>query len=314
LKIKKEEVMDCERIKQRIQEDDKDKWDLKVSGGDLTFVPSRTLRLRQNGDFQAYQLSEFALTQLCQRLAIPAGYFKRLPAEMQAELASYDLGRLAEADFLLRGKGMGVRAVLSNRYVPYNNSEVIGAVESAVRSDGLLVRSFALEELGMYVKLTSTTITDDALQLKAGVMIGNSEVGSAQVTVEPFLYRKPCTNDLIVAEETAFRHRHLNFSTEKFSGHIVHGIKHALKLAREAMAAARVVDAQPVENPEREIENLSSGWKLEKRLIAAVLAAYKAEPRPTRFGVANSFTRAAQQLPLIERIGMERLAGRLLAG
>ena len=39
----------------------------------------------------------------------------------------------------------------------------------------------------------------------------------------------------------------------------------------------------------------------------------EAEPRATRFGVANSFTGAAQRLQPIERIEVERLAGRLLA-
>ena len=38
----------------------------------------------------------------------------------------------------------------------------------------------------------------------------------------------------------------------------------------------------------------------------------EAEPRATRFGVVNSFTRAAQRLQPIERIVVERLAGRLL--
>ena len=182
-----------------------------------------------------------------------------------------------------------------------------------MRGDGLVVRSFVLEEVGMFLKLTSTTFTDDALQLKAGVMIGNSEVGFAQVTVEPFVYCKPCTNDLIVAEQAAFRHRHLNFLQEKFSEHISSGIEHALTLAWDALGAARVADEQRVEDPSNEIQQLGKTWKLEVRVIAAALAAFEAEPRATRFGVANSFTRAAQRLQPMERIGVERLAGRLLA-
>jgi hypothetical protein len=151
------------------------------------------------------------------------------------------------------------------------------------------------------------------LQLKAGVMIGNSEVGFAQVTVEPFLYRLPCTNDLILAESVGFRHRHMKFSSEKFSERIAQGIVYAVKLAETAVFTAHVADQQPVPNPTREIEQLGREWNLDTRVRAAVLAAFEAEPRATRFGVANSFTRAAQRLGPIERIEVERLAGRLLA-
>ncbi len=305
--------MDWETIRQNIQEDDRDKWDLRVEGRQLHFDTNGTLSARQNGNAQAYKLSDFALTQLCQRLAIPARYLKRLPAGMQAGLVNYDLGRLAHTGFLIRAKGEAIRAVLSDRYVPYNNRDVLEAVWTAVKDDGLAVRSFVVEERGMFLKLTMRTLTDEALQLKAGVMIGNSEVGFAQVTVEPFIFRLPCTNDLIVAEEAAFRHRHVNFSVEKFNERIAAGIVRALKLAENAVYSAQVADQQTIQEPQREIERLGKTWKLEVRLVAAALAAFEMEPRATRFGVMNSFTRAAQRLGPIERIEVERLAGRLLA-
>ncbi len=63
----------------------------------------------------------------------------------------------------------------------------------------------------------------------------------------------------------------------------------------------------------QEIEQLGREWNLQMRVRAAVLAAFEAEPRATRWGLANSFTRAAQRLSPVERIELERLAGRLLA-
>ncbi|MCI0417637.1 MAG: hypothetical protein L0312_00190 [Acidobacteria bacterium] len=120
--------MDWAIIKQQIEEDDCGKWDLKIPAEQLSFLAGGTLRIHQNGYAQDYRLSEYALTQLCQRLSIPAGYFKRLPAEMQVELANYDLKRVADQSFLLRGKGETIRGVLSDRYVPYNNGEVFEVV------------------------------------------------------------------------------------------------------------------------------------------------------------------------------------------
>ena len=304
--------MNWETIRQRIQEDDENKWDLHLKGRDLTFNRDDTIAIRQNGNVQTYRLLDSALTQLCQRLAIPAHYFKRLLPSMQAELANYDLSRLYDTDFFVRGKGIVIRAVLSNRYVPYNNCEVLGAATSAVEEGGLIVRSFELEDRCMFLKLTTQTLANESLQLKAGVMISNSEVGYAQVTVEPFVFRLPCTNDLIVAKEAVFRHRHLNFSSRAFSEQITQGIGHALKLAEVAVSFAEVADQQPVQEPSREIQQLGKEWKLKLSVIATALAAYEAEPRPTRFGIANCFTRAAQRLRPIERIEVERLAGRIL--
>ncbi len=105
----------------------------------------------------------------------------------------------------------------------------------------------------------------------------------------------------------------MNFSAEKFSERITQGIERAVTLAETAVFTAQVADQYPVPNPTREIEQLGREWGLHTRVRAAALAAYEVEPRATRFGVANSFTRAAQQLPAVERVEVERLAGRFLA-
>ncbi len=147
--------MQWETIRELIKADDREKWDFRVEGRQLHFDTNDTLTARQNGSPQAYKLSDFATSQLCQRLGIPARYFKRLRAGMQAALANYDLGRLADIGFFIRGKGEAIRAVLSDRYAPYKNHEVIEAAEATIKDHGLVVCSFALEDLAMFVKLTT---------------------------------------------------------------------------------------------------------------------------------------------------------------
>lgn len=102
--------MNWETIRQRIQEDDHDKWDLPVKAFDLKLAPHGALLYRQNGTVKPYRLTDWALRQLCQRLSIPAGYFKRLPGEMQSELANYDLTRVADTDLFIRGKDTTIRS------------------------------------------------------------------------------------------------------------------------------------------------------------------------------------------------------------
>jgi hypothetical protein len=90
------------------------------------------------------------------------------------------------------------------RLVTYNNSEIAETVESLLGKGALTMKSFVLEETHMFLKIISDEIWDVESGLKAGIMIGNSEVGMGSVSVEPFVFRKPCTNDLIATSLLPF--------------------------------------------------------------------------------------------------------------
>ncbi len=77
------------------------------------------------------------------------------------------------------------------------------------------------------MKLVSDQLVNEESGLKAGVMVGNSEVGAHSVSVEPFVFRLACTNDLIVTEERIFRHAHLRVSQDK----LTHGLTGAISKA-----------------------------------------------------------------------------------
>ena len=55
----------------------------------------------------------------------------------------------------------------------------------------VFIKSFVLEESHMFLNIVSNEIWDSESGLKAGIMIGNSEVGMGSVSVEPFAFRKP---------------------------------------------------------------------------------------------------------------------------
>jgi len=139
-------AMTWNEVAASIIDDDRGKWDRKL--------PAASLLIGQNGQLvtmnggpapEPYVLSELATGQLCERLGIPATYYRRLPPEMKATVANFDLKRMSERPFLLRGKGAHVRAVLSGEYVAYNNSAIAETVESLLRSEGLRIKSFVLE-------------------------------------------------------------------------------------------------------------------------------------------------------------------------
>jgi hypothetical protein len=146
--------MDWKTVSAKIVQDDQNKWDRKVSGRELQISSSGVLEL-SNGDSagKTYSLSEVATSQMCQKLEIPVKYYRRLPDEMKATVANYDINRMNEHSYLVRGKSDWIRAFLSAEYVAYNNSEIADTVQNLLGNDALTMKSFVLEETHMFLKL-----------------------------------------------------------------------------------------------------------------------------------------------------------------
>jgi hypothetical protein len=222
--------MDWASIEEKIAQDDQNKWDRKAAGQNLRISGDGRLELANGqGEPDAYSLSEAATAQMCQKLEIPVPYFRRLPDKMKALVANYDLERLDGNSFLLRGKGEWIRAFLSSEYVPYNNAQITETAEELLRLAPVFIKSFVLEESHMFFKIVGEGIGESGL--KAGIMIGNSEVGLGSVSVEPFVFRLVCTNDLVVAQEKVFRHAHLHFTAAEFSRRLAEAIGKAFEIA-----------------------------------------------------------------------------------
>src|SRR5262249_604455 len=147
-----------------------------------------------------------------------------------------DIGRL-NGSYFLRGKGDWIRAFLSAEYVAYNNSEIAQTAESLLRNGALEVKSFVLEETHMFLKIISEDIVDGPSGLKAGIMIGNSEVGAGSVSVEPFVFRKPCTNDLVVSREKSFRHAHIHMTANELTRRMAEAVSEGFQVASSVLDA-----------------------------------------------------------------------------
>ena len=61
-------------------------------------------------------------------------------------------------------------------------------MKELLKEASVSVKSFVLEETHLFLKIISDEIVDRDSGLKAGVMIGNSEVGIGSISVEPFVF------------------------------------------------------------------------------------------------------------------------------
>lgn len=306
-------AMTWNEVAASIIEDDRGKWDRKLPAASLSIGQNGQLVTMNGGPApEPYVLSELATGQLCERLGIPAPYYRRLPPQMKATVANFDLKRMSERPFLLRGKGPHVRAVLSGEYVAYNNSAIAETVESLLRSEGLQIKSFVLEETNCFLKIVSEELVEPASGLKAGIMIGNSEVGMGSVSVEPFVFRKACTNDLIVTQAKAFRHAHIHFTPNELTRRMAEAIGDGFLVVSRILDAFLQTRNDAVPDPLAVIRKIAEQRHMSQKLTDEVVARYAAEAEPNRFGVINAFTAAAQTLAPLQRIETERFAGSLL--
>lgn len=305
--------MEWNTVAAKICEDDRGKWDRKV--------PAREIRIGEDGKLEAmnagpvsdaFTLSELATSQFCERLSVPTSYYRRLPTEMKATVANFDLKRLCDRNFLIRGKTGHIRAFLSGEYVAYDNAQIAEVTEGLLRTGDVTMKAFVLEETHCFLKLVSEDLVDPTSGLKAGIMIGNSEVGVASVSVEPFVFRKACTNDLVVTDDQAFRHAHIHLTANELSRRMAEAIANTFRVACDILDTFLRTKNDPIPDPISLIRKLAEERKLAQRFTDEVVGRYIAEPEPNRFGLINAFTGAAQTLAPLQRIDMERFAGSLL--
>ena len=303
--------MDWKTVEEQIISENQHKWDREATAPQLRIAESGKLQVSNGNGAESYPLSDLATTQMCQRLEIPVPYYRRVPPQMKAVVANYDLDRRSDRSYLLRGKGEWIRAFLSAEYVAYDNTQIAETVRDLLR-DAVSLKSFVLEETHMFLKIISEEIVDRQSGLRGGIMIGNSEVGLGSVSVEPFVFRKPCTNDLIVSQEKSFRHAHIHLTARELSCRMAEAIGEAFKVASRILDAFLDTHAEPIPDPLEVIRKIAEERQLSQKFTDQVVSGYLAEPEQTRFGVINAFTRAAQGLAPLQRIEMERFAGTLL--
>lgn len=305
--------------------------EIKVQEGQI-IVPSRAIipfksdfrngtpsRLFGSGnDEVVLGLSDRAVTQMCGRLEIPPRYMKRKMDERAWNVVDTivrdDLNRHGQR-LLLRTIGTQIRAVLSEKYVRLNDADVVSDIVEIVQARAQ-VRWGHIDTDGIWIKATFPDLKftgPDGSDYFCGMILGNSEIGDRSVSCGPFIYRKVCTNDMVIVHADAFEHRHIFVDRAQLR----YGLKKAIAAAvREGDTFADQIQmamSESVEDPLDVIDQIAKKVRYSKELTDTVKASFQIEPMPNKWGVANALTRAAQTLEGDRRVEMEWLAGNLMA-
>jgi hypothetical protein len=262
-------------------------------------------------------LSDRAITQMCGRLNIPPRYLKRKMTEAAWHVVDPvirdDLEKHGDR-VLLRLKGTTVRAVLSKKYTRLNNVDIFEDLAALV-AERTEIRSMHLDSDGVWIKALFEGLDfvgADGVKYHVGMMIGNSEVGHRSVTVEPFIYRLSCTNDLVVVQDDRFRQRHIYIDRAQLRLGLRKAIALAVRAGDEMADQIELAINETIEDPLAVIEKVAKKARYSQKFTDEVKERWEDERRENKWGVVNAFTAAAQTLEGDRRVDVERMAGNLL--
>lgn len=333
--------------------------DVVADTRDVGMTEDGALVVRTNGEPYAYPLSRHAHSQLAEKTGIPFRYYDRMFEAGQGRLAATNVNTWLQSEperRLVRVADGRVRAILSDRYRVLDNYDLALLTADRALQHGAEVLECSLTETRMSVKITLPNAREkigeltrqvraahandhwvrrgsvmdlDADYVVPGLMVSNSEVGSAAFRVEPFALRLVCWNGLI-AEQTLSR-VHLGSRLE--AGEVVYSDA-TRKLDDQALWAkvGDVIDS--TFNPDSfraMLGNLRASTEIEIRKPVEVtdavarnlaltqekkelLLRYFTVEGHTLYGLVNGVTRLAQdEQDPDAQIELERAAGELLA-
>ena len=166
------------------------------------------------------QLTHYAFGQLCNRAGAPAGYLRTLPAQLACIPLQWSLEKREtasdegnDAKILTRVNGhTNIAAVTSTTYGRIWDADVVRAIRDNVDLNVWKVPAASYSEndpkrattlyasdrdVFMFLVNEDAGIDVDGGTIKRGVIVWNSEVGSATFGIATFLYDHVCDNRII---------------------------------------------------------------------------------------------------------------------
>lgn len=305
-----------------------------------------------NGEKHRFGLNNWSRGQLSTYTEIPKGYMDKLNGENPALLAdniNHGLERIAKAarserrneSRMLRTLDGNVRGLLSSRYRILDSHDMLEAVFPVLQDKGMQIISSELTEQRLFIKAISPRLQAEVKKgdvVQYGLTISTSDVGSGSVRVEPLIYRLVCMNGMIA--NTAIRKYHVgkNQAEDDIRELLSDRTRELTDAAFWGSVRDVVLASMRPENFEKQVDRLrvaaneeiknfdlprvveltmkATGLTGDNKAnsILAALASGNEGAGLTRWGLVNSFTRAAQDdaFSYEEGIEMERAAGAIL--
>ncbi|MBO5544669.1 MAG: DUF932 domain-containing protein [Oscillospiraceae bacterium] len=194
-----------------------------ASGFPIKLTPDLQVEFNDNyGNGYRQDISEYAFTQMCSKVGVPASYIMKCFDREKPDLAIQNF--YAWANDVEMGKNLLVRsydgicrAVLTDRYNVFDSSLVLEAIRDSVSSPQYSGRYEAnqayLSEDRLHIRFVDFNgpLQVGGDRLFPGFTVSSSDIGSGSLCIKYFLYRFACKNGIVAARGGGilFRQTHL---------------------------------------------------------------------------------------------------------
>ena len=162
-------------------------------------------------------IADHAHSQIAEATGIPLAYYRRMATDAP-DLMAANVNRWFADDQsrrmvrTIRPDGIGsiptMRALLSDRYRPLDNYQLLESVLPILHVHGISVESCEVTEKKLYLKAVNKRQTLDVKvgeAVQAGIMISNSEIGFGSLAIQPLVYTLRCTNGMVMQDASLKR-------------------------------------------------------------------------------------------------------------
>jgi hypothetical protein len=289
-------------------------------------------------------MSHWAFGQLCRTVGAPAGYLRELPTTIAADALNYGLSDVAAGTSLVllaqapNGKPFPqVRACTSDSYARVWDVDLYSRIAAVMRVDdepnadgwqlpmtweGTRAGAYRGDRDSFLVLVNGGSIVTDPSARQGegtmyrGLLVRNSEVGAAGVTLEQILLRAICGNHLLwgAVMDKAFRRRHVGSKVLTDVVREIHDVAFrwtSASSARDQAIIDGLIKYELAHTKEAVLDELKAIGATKEQALEMYTACEQHENVSPRsfWGLAQGLTRVSQEtLYQDERYQLDRLA------
>ena len=300
--------------------------DIVVNDTRTNFTLDKDLRFRYMTDYgknKDADITQFAFSQLCARMGVPANYIKKCFATGKQDLAIQNFRAWAndsDSNLLVRANNGVVRAVLSDSYTPFDSYQVLRALKYTVDMKRWEPTQVFLSEdrlVARFVDFTPLPVHDGS-HLFLGFAVSSSDVGRGSLNIKLMLYRSACTNGMLITSMggTLYKQHHIGeaMSASKLQAFnkLFSGLDDTAKAIIDNIEQCRNKVLKDYELSML-VEKAKRDMKLSEKSVEKLNFLVSEQYGATKWGLINGVTELAQDFTLDTRLDMENWAGELFA-
>lgn len=306
----------------------KDKWqnDIVINENGVNFSLDKDLRFHYLTDYgkkKEADITQFAFSQLCARMGVPANYIKKCFTTGKEELALQNFrawAQEADGNLMVRENDGVVRAVLSDSYAPFDSYQVLRALKYTVDMKRWIPTQVHLSEDRLVVRFVDFTPlpVNDGSPLYIGFTVSSSDVGRGSLNIKMMVYRSVCTNGMLISDMggTLYRQHHIGQAMTESKLQVFNKIFDGLDVTAKAIVS-NIDNCRRQQLKDYEmtmlIEKAKREMKLSEKSVDKLKELIDTTYEPTRWGLINGVTELAQDFTLETRLDMENWAGSFFA-